>query len=187
MLFCWLYIVSPCLAANESIWFQYEHLVMSLCRVFSGVPWSECFLWAVCSLGKTLFLFSGFILSSKAKLRVTPGVSWLPILNSIPLWWKGHILCMYVLEVLVGLHRRSYYFIFFSITITNSGIKLDDCNIACFGNEQGSFCHFWDCLQVLHFRLFVDYGPYSIYSKSFMPTVVDIMVIWVKFTHSSPF
>ena len=34
---------------------------------------------------------------------------------------------------------------------------------------------------------FVDYDGYSISSKWFLPTVVDIMVIWVKFTHSSPF
>ena len=33
----------------------------------------------------------------------------------------------------------------------------------------------------------VDYDGYSISSKGFLPTVVDIMVIWVKFTHSSPF
>ena len=32
-----------------------------------------------------------------------------------------------------------------------------------------------------------DYDGYSISSKKFLPTVVDIMVIWVKFTHSSPF
>ena len=34
---------------------------------------------------------------------------------------------------------------------------------------------------------FVNYEGYSISSKGFWPTVVDIMVIWVKFTHSSPF
>ena len=34
---------------------------------------------------------------------------------------------------------------------------------------------------------FFDYDGYSISSKGFLPTVVDIMVIWVKFTHSSHF
>ena len=34
---------------------------------------------------------------------------------------------------------------------------------------------------------FVDHDGYSISSKGFLPTVVDTMVIWVKFTHSSPF
>ena len=34
---------------------------------------------------------------------------------------------------------------------------------------------------------FADYDGYSISSKEFLPTVVDIMVIRVKFTHPSPF
>ena len=34
---------------------------------------------------------------------------------------------------------------------------------------------------------FVDDEGYSISSKEFLPTVVDIMVIWIKFTHSHPF
>ena len=33
----------------------------------------------------------------------------------------------------------------------------------------------------------VDYNGYSVSSKGFLPTVVDMMVIRVKFTHSSPF
>ena len=33
----------------------------------------------------------------------------------------------------------------------------------------------------------VDCEAYAISSKGFLPTVVDIMVIWVKSTHSSPF
>ena len=33
---------------------------------------------------------------------------------------------------------------------------------------------------------FVDSEGYSISSKRFLPTVVDIVVIWIKFTHSSP-
>ena len=33
---------------------------------------------------------------------------------------------------------------------------------------------------------FDDHDGYSISSKGFLPTVVDIMVILVKFTHSSP-
>ena len=31
---------------------------------------------------------------------------------------------------------------------------------------------------------FVDYDGYSISSEGFLPTVLDVMVIWVKFTHS---
>ena len=57
----------------------------------------------------------------------------------------------------------------------------------CLGNEQRSFCHFWDYIQVPHFDSFVDYDGFSISSKGFLPIVVDIMVIWVTFTHSSSF
>ena len=32
-----------------------------------------------------------------------------------------------------------------------------------------------------------DYEGYSVYSKGFLPTVVDIMDIWIKLAHSSPF
>ena len=53
--------------------------------------------------------------------------------------------------------------------------------MACVGNEQRSFCHFWDCTQVLHFRLFRCWlwGLFNS-SKGFFPTVVNIMVIWIK-------
>ena len=34
---------------------------------------------------------------------------------------------------------------------------------------------------------FVDCDGYSISSKGFLPTVVDVMVIWIKFTHFSSF
>ena len=54
-------------------------------------------------------------------------------------------------------------------------------------NEQRLFFHFWDCIQVLHIGLSVDYESYSISSKGFLPTIVDSMVIWIKFAHSSPF
>ena len=37
------------------------------------------------------------------------------------------------------------------------------------------------------FQTLVDHDGYSISSEGFLPTVVDIMVIGVKFTHSDPF
>ena len=79
-----------------------------------------------------------------------------------------------VLEGLVGLHRTvqlqllQHYW---------SGHRLGlPCYwMVCLGNEQRSFCHFWDCIQTL-----VYYDGYSISSKGFLPTVVDIMIIWVN-------
>ena len=34
---------------------------------------------------------------------------------------------------------------------------------------------------------FVDYEGYSISSKGFLATAVDIIAIWIKFAHSHPF
>ena len=34
---------------------------------------------------------------------------------------------------------------------------------------------------------FIDSDGYSISSEGFLPTVVDILVIWFEFTHSNPF
>ena len=59
--------------------------------------------------------------------------------------------------------------------------------MVCFGNEQRSFCHFWNHTQILHFILFCWLWGLSISPKGFLPTVVDIMVIWIKFTYSLHF
>ena len=59
--------------------------------------------------------------------------------------------------------------------------------MVCLGNKQRSFCCLRLHLSTAVWTLFFDYDGYSISSKGFMPTVVDIMVIGVKFTHSSPF
>ena len=83
---------------------------------------------------------------------------------------------MLVLEGLVGLHRTiqlqllQHYW---------SGEDLDYCNIEWFALEtnrdhsvifeMASKCFILDS--------FIDYEGYSIFSKEFLPTVVDIMVI----------
>ena len=100
------------------------------------------------------------------------------LLHSNPLWWKGCIFWVSVLEGLVGLHRTVQLQLF---SITGRGIVwitviLRDNSIIF--EITSKYC-FLDS--------FVDYDGYSISSKGFLPTVVDIMVIWVKFTHSSPF
>ena len=43
-------------------------------------------------------------------------------------------------------------------------------------NKQISFCRFRDSTQVVNLDSFVGYDGYSISSKGFLPTVVDIMV-----------
>ena len=61
----------------------------------------------------------------------------------------------------------------------------------CFGPISSFFlefsCFFNDSPKNCIPDSFVDCEIYSISSKGFLPIVVDVMVIWVKFTHSSPF
>ena len=155
-----------------------------MCRVFSCVVGQGYLLWAVCSLEhKTLLAF----LYSKAKLPVTPGISWLPTFSfQSPIMKRtsfggvsSKTSCRSYRTV--QLQLLQYYW---------SGHRLGLLWywMVCLGNEQRSFCHIWDCALVWHLLYsFVDYEGYSISSKGFLPTVVDIMVIWIKFVHSSPF
>ena len=70
------------------------------------------------------------------------------LLHSSPLYWKGHLFFgVLVLESLVGLHRTiqlkllQHYW---------SGHRLGFLWywMVFLGNEERSFCHFWDCIQV---------------------------------------
>ena len=88
---------------------------------------------------------------------------------------------MLVLEGLVGLHRPVQLQL---IQCYWSGhrLGLPWCWMICLGNEQRSFCYFEIASKYCISDSCVDYDGYSISSKGFLPTVVDIMVIWVKFT-----
>ena len=108
------------------------------------------------------------------------------LLHSSPLWWKLHLFWVFILEGLVGLHR-SFNFSFFGISLWDIDLKY--CDIEWFALEMNrdhsvifEISHKYCILDS-----FVDYEGYSISSKGFLPTVVDRMVIWIKFTHSSFF
>ena len=83
---------------------------------------------------------------------------------------------MLVLEGLVGLHRI-IQFSFFSFTVW--GIDLDDCDIEWFALEMNRdhSVIFEIASKYCILDSFVDYDGYSISSKGFLPTVVNIMVI----------
>ena len=80
---------------------------------------------------------------------------------------------MLVLQGLVGLHR-TVSFSFFSITCRS--IDLDYCDIALEMNRDHSVI-FEIAAKYCISDSFVDCDGYSISSKGFLPTVVDIMVI----------
>ena len=157
---------------------------MSMCRVFSCVVGRGCLLWPVRSLGKTLLVFALLhsVLQGRICLLFQVSLDFL-LLHSSPLWWKGHLFLVLVLEGLLH-HHRTVQFSFFGIS--GWGIDLDYCDIGWFAletNRDHSVVAPKYCIS----DSFVNYEGYSLSSKGFLPTVVDIMVIWVKFTHSSPF
>ena len=160
---------------------------MSMCRVFSCVVGRGCLLWAVRSLGKTLLTFSLLNSVLQGQICLLPQVSLdFLLLYSSPLWWKGHLFWVIVLEGLVGLHRTiqlqflQHYW---------SGHRLDYCDTEWFSLEMNRdhSVIFEIASKYCILDSFVDYGGYSISSKGFLPTAVVIMVIWIKFAHSSPF
>ena len=93
---------------------------------------------------------------------------------------------MLVLKGLVGLHK-SFTFSFFSVT--GWGIDLDYCDIEWFVLEtnRDHSVVFEIASMYCITDSFVDHDGDSISLEGFLSAVVDIMVIRVKFTHSSPF
>ena len=160
---------------------------MSMHRVFSCVVGRRCCYDQGVLLAKLLLSFDllHFVFQGQICLLFQVSLDIL-LLHSSPLWWKGYLSWVLILEGLIGLHRTIQLKI---LQHYWSGHRLGLLWywIVCLGNEQRSFCHFWDCIQVLHFRLFCWLWGVLHFPKGFLPTVVDIMVIWVKFTHSSPF
>ena len=82
-----------------------DHLVMSMCRVFSFVVGRGCLPWPACFLGKILLAFDvlHFVLQGQICLFLQVSLDFL-LLYSSSLRWKGYLL---VLETVVGLHRVS--------------------------------------------------------------------------------
>ena len=78
-----------------------------------------------------------------------------------------------ILEGLVDLHRTVQLQL---LSITGWGIDLDYRDIEWFALETNRG-HFETTPKYCISDSFVDYDGYSIYSKGFLPTVVDIMVI----------
>ena len=83
-----------------------------------------------------------------------------------------------ILKGLVGF-IEPFNFSFFSVA--SWGIDLDYCDIEWLALEMNRD-H-----SVVFSDSFVDHNGYSISPKGFLPTIVGITVIRVKFTHSSPF
>ena len=158
-----------------------------MCRVFSCVVGRGCLLWPVHFLGKTLLpfallhsIFQGqFCLLLQVFLDVL-------LLHSSPLYWKGHLFWVLALKGLIGLHRTIQLQLLQHYGLGHR-LELLWYWMVCPGKNRDHSVVFEMASKYCILDVFVDHDGYSISSKVFLPTVVDIMVIWVKFTHSSPF
>ena len=150
--FCWLYRASPsgCKENNQSD-FGIDHLVMSTYRVFSYVIGRTCLLWSVHSLGKTLLAFALLHSVLQGQICLLFQV-FLTSYFCIPVPFNEMDIFFGVLEDLVCLHRTV------QLQLLQHYCSGHWLGLLCYwmagsGNEQSSFCCFWDCIQVLHFGL----------------------------------
>ena len=160
---------------------------MSMCRVFSCVVGRGCLLWPVRSLGKTVLVF-GLLLSvlqSQTCLLLQVSLDFL-LLHSSPLWWKGHLFLGVSSRRSCRVFTEPFNFSFFSITVW--GIDLDYCHVERFALERNrDHSVVFEIAPKYCISDSFHYEGYSISSKRFLPTVISLIVIWVKIIHSNPF
>ena len=126
---------------------------MSMCRVFSCC-WKRVFVMtSAFSWQNSISLCPASFCIPRPNLPVIPGVSWLPTFAFLSPIKKRTSFWVLVLKGLVGLHR-TVQLQFLQHCWLGHRFGLPWYWMVCFGDEQRLFCHFWDCIQVLHFGLF---------------------------------
>ena len=152
--FCWLYRASPSLAAKNIInlisvltiwWCPCVDLLFGCWkRVFAM---TSAFSWE-----NSISLCPASFCTPRPNLPVTQGVSWLPtfafqtpIMQSACFWGVSS-------RRSLGLHRTIQLQLLQHYWLGHR-LGLLWYWMVCLGNEQRSFCRFWDCIQVLHFTL----------------------------------
>ena len=160
---------------------------MSMCRFFSCVVGRGCLLWPVHFLGKTLLAFAllHFVLQGQIRPLLQVFLDFL-LLRSSPLSWKGRLFWVLVLEGLVGPHRTIQLQVL-QLYWLRHRIGYHDIEWFALETNRDHSVVFEIASKYCISDYFVDHDGYSISSKGFLPTVVGIMVIWVKFSLSSPF
>ena len=128
--------------------------MMSMCRVFSCCCWRRVFaMTSAFSWQNSVSLCPASFCTPRPNLPVTPGISWFPTFAfQSPIMKRTSFFWVLVLEGLVGLHRTVQLQLFQHYWLGHR-LGLLWYWMVCLGNEQRSLCHFWDCIQVLHFGL----------------------------------
>ena len=153
--FCSLYRAFPSSTAKNVInLISIDSLVMFICRVIFCAVGRECLLWPVSSLGKILVsLCPASFCTPRSNFPVIPGIFWLPTFAfQSPMMKRTSFL-----GVRSRRSCRSSWDHSTSASLTlvvGHRLGLLWYWMVCIGNEQRSFCSFWDCTQVLHFGLF---------------------------------
>ena len=144
--------------------------MMLICRVVACVTRKECLLWPVHFLGKTRLAFAYFILYSQAKLASYSGyLLTFHLLHSNPLWWKGHLFLVLVLEGLVGLHRTVQLQLLQHQWLGHR-LGLLWCWMVCLRNEPRLFCRFDIVPKQYILGSSVDSEGSSISCQGFLPS-----------------
>ena len=174
---------------KECSWsdFSIDYLVMSMGKPVSCVVEKKCLLWSVHYFGRFMLAFTPlhFVFQGQTCPLLQVSLNFL-LLHSNPLWWIRHLFLVFILGGLLGLHRTDQLQLLWHSQLGHR-FGLMWCWMVCLGNELRSFCLFWGCTQVLHFRLFCLLWGLLHLLYVFFPTIEDIMAIWIKFTHSHPF
>ena len=186
--FCWLYRASPSLAAKNitnliSVLIIWWCLCVKsfLMLLKEGASYDQCILLA------KLLALPCFILYSKAKLACSSRYL-LTLYFCIPVLYEKDIFFFFLVLVpkgLIGLRRTIQPQLLWQWWLVHR-LGLLWYWMVCLGNKQKSFI-LETAPKYCILYSFVDYAGYFISSEEFLPTVVDIMVIWIKFAHSGPF
>ena len=153
--FCWLYRVSPFLAAKTiinlisllAIWLC-PCVESPLALLEEGVCYDQ---WIRLAKFLAFALLHSY---SKSQFACYSRRCWLPTFLFQAPTMKRTSFWVLVLNGLVGLHRTVQFQLLQHYRLGHRlGLPWYWMGV-CLGNEQRSFCHFWDCIQVQHFGLF---------------------------------
>ena len=153
--FCCLYRASPSLAAKNiinlisvlTIWWC-PCVESSLVLLEGGVCYDQCVL-----LAKLLaFALLHSILQGQGCLLFQVFLDFL-LLIPVPYNERDIFFWVLIIEGLVVLHRTIQLQLLQHYCVGHR-LGLPWYWMICLRNEQRSFCYYWDCIQVLHFRLF---------------------------------
>ena len=185
--FCWLYRASPSLAAKN---------IISLILVLT-IWWCPCVESSLLLLEEVFAITSAFswqnsislcrasFCTPRLSLPVTPGASWLPTFAfQSPIMKRTSFLGVSSRRFLLGLHRTVQLQLL-QLYWLGHRLGLPWYWMVCLGTNRDHSVIFEIAFKYCISDSSIDHDGYSNSSEAFLPAVVDIMVIWVKFTHFS--